>query len=191
MAGKVGGSREGSVATQNDEAGLLDAAPSSSVELTKTKKTSLLGALSNRVDSTKQIVSGDPSASASKLSEDGGNDVPPPVEVTPAGDSDDVVRWSWRRFLLFCGPGLLMSVAYLDPGNLEADIQAGAKTGFALLWWFLLVSMGCGTAFQLISGKLGLVTGKDLAQHCGEQWPLGARWFLWAMLEFAIVAVDI
>ncbi|KAI3425081.1 hypothetical protein D9Q98_008459 [Chlorella vulgaris] len=151
----------------------------------------LQGALSNRVDSTKQIVSGDPSASASKLSDDGGNDVPPPVEVTPADDSDDVVRWSWRRFLLFCGPGLLMSVAYLDPGNLEADIQAGAKTGFALLWWFLLVSMGCGTAFQLISGKLGLVTGKDLAQHCGEQWPLGARWFLWAMLEFAIVAVDI
>lgn len=73
----------------------------------------LQGALSNRVDSTKQIVSGDPSASASKLSDDGGNDVPPPVEVTPADDSDDVVRWSWRRFLLFCGPGLLMSVAYL------------------------------------------------------------------------------
>jgi NRAMP (natural resistance-associated macrophage protein)-like metal ion transporter len=62
-----------------------------------------------------------------------------------------------------------------DPGNLEADIQAGAKTGFALLWWFALVSLCCGTAFQCLSGRLGLVSGKDLAQHCGERWPRGAR----------------
>lgn len=78
-----------------------------------------------------------------------------------------------------------------DPGNLEADIQAGAKTGFSLLWWFLLVSMACGTAFQCLSGRLGLVTGRDLARICGERWPRGARWLLWVMLELAIVAVDI
>ncbi len=84
-----------------------------------------------------------------------------------------------------------MAPARQDPGNLEADIQAGAKTGFALLWWFALVSLCCGTAFQCLSGRLGLVSGKDLARHCGERWPRGACWFLWLMLEFAIVAVDI
>ena len=55
----------------------------------------------------------------------------------------------------------------------------------------LQVSLACGGAFQCLSGRLGLVTGKDLAQHCGERWPRGARWLLWAMLEGAIVAVDI
>lgn len=57
--------------------------------------------------------------------------------------------------------------------------------------WFALVSMACGTAFQCLSGRLGLVTGKDLAAHCGERWPRGAAIFLWIMLELAIVAVDI
>ncbi len=53
------------------------------------------------------------------------------------------------------------------------------------------MSLACGTAFQCLSGRLGLVTGKDLAAHCGERWPRGAAWFLWVMLELAIVAVDI
>jgi Mn2+/Fe2+ NRAMP family transporter len=78
-------------------------------------------------------------------------------------------------------------LAQQDPGNLEADIQAGAKTGFALLWWFLLVSMGCGTAFQLISGKLGLVTGKvgGMRLTCAAGWremlrfPRGWQLWLW------------
>lgn len=85
-------------------------------------------------------------------------------------------------------PWLLLSQ---DPGNLEADIQVGAKTGFALLWWVALVTLICGTSFQCLSGRLGLVTGKDLARHCGERWPRVTCWFLWVMLELAIVAVDI
>ncbi|KAL4854729.1 Metal transporter nramp1 [Chlorella vulgaris] len=99
--------------------------------------------------------------------------------------------WSWRQFATFCGSGLLMVAAFLDPGNLEADIQVGAKTGFALLWWVALVTLICGTSFQCLSGRLGLVTGKDLARHCGERWPRVTCWFLWVMLELAIVAVDI
>lgn len=84
-----------------------------------------------------------------------------------------------------------MSVAYLDPGNLQADVQAGAQTGFSLLWWFAAVSLGCGFTFQCLSGRLGLATGRDLAQHCGTCYPLAARILLWLMLEIAIVAVDI
>ena len=53
------------------------------------------------------------------------------------------------------------------------------------------MSLACGTAFQCLSGRIGLVTGKDLAAHCGERWPRGAAIFLWIMLELAIVAVDI
>jgi hypothetical protein len=58
---------------------------------------------------------------------------------------DDAIAATWRS---------------QDPGNLEADIQAGATTGFSLLWWFLVVSLGFGTAFQCLAGKVGLVTGK-------------------------------
>lgn len=80
------------------------------------------------------------------------------------------------------------------PGSWQprsCDIQVGAKTGFALLWWVALVTLICGSSFQCLSGRLGLVTGKDLARHCGERWPRVTCWFLWVMLELAIVAVDI
>ncbi|GAB4815298.1 hypothetical protein N2152v2_002344 [Parachlorella kessleri] len=100
-------------------------------------------------------------------------------------------RLSLRQFLLFLGPGLLMSVAYLDPGNLQADIQAGSQTGFALLWWFALVMLVCGTAFQCMSGRLGIITGRDLAQHCGQQYGRFARLLLWVLIEIAIIGADV
>lgn len=62
---------------------------------------------------------------------------------------------------------MLMAVAYLDPGNLEADIQAGAHVGFSLLW-FVALAFGCGFAFQCMTARLGIVTGRDLAAVAGE-----------------------
>ncbi|KAI7846429.1 hypothetical protein COHA_000042 [Chlorella ohadii] len=147
---------------------------------------SVLESLKSRVDGS----SSDAASDAGSLGGETERELAPSSSA-PCPDSDATPPFSWRGLLSFCGSGLLMSVAYLDPGNLEADIQAGAKTGFALLWWFALVSLACGTAFQCLSGRLGLVTGKDLAAHCGERWPRGAAWFLWVMLELAIVAVDI
>ena len=76
-------------------------------------------------------------------------------------------RFSWREFAYMCGPGLLMAVAYLDPGNLEADIQAGAHVGYSLLW-FVALAFGCGFAFQCMTARLGIVTGRDLAAVAGE-----------------------
>lgn len=89
------------------------------------------------------------------------------------------------------GSGLLMAVSFLDPGNLEADIQAGVNSGFHLLWWFAVCSIVFGMTFQVMAARLGVVTGKDLAQHCGQEYPKAARYVLWFMLELAIVGADI
>lgn len=85
-------------------------------------------------------------------------------------DSDAEIghRFSWREFGYMCGPGLLMAVAYLDPGNLEADIQAGAHVGYSLLW-FVALAFGCGFAFQCMTARLGIVTGRDLAAVAGKE----------------------
>ena len=106
----------------------------------------LQASLKSQVDSKQPKGDGDgaepgegSAAAAPGASSDGG-------AASAALDDDVTPAWSWRQFLAFCGPGLLMSVAYLDPGNLTADIQAGAKTGFALLWWFALVSLCCVSA---------------------------------------------
>ncbi|GAX77144.1 hypothetical protein CEUSTIGMA_g4590.t1 [Chlamydomonas eustigma] len=104
---------------------------------------------------------------------------------------DEAVTFSTLQFLRFCGSGLLMSVSYLDPGNLEADIQVGAQAGYSLLWWYGISSVFFGFAFQCQAGRLGLVTGQDLAQHCGKRYPKEARILLWTLLEFAIVGADI
>ncbi|KAL4442469.1 hypothetical protein ABPG77_005053 [Micractinium sp. CCAP 211/92] len=171
----------------------VPASTAASVELSTLShaRSGLLDGLRSKTDGRKVTSSepaGDEDEDGSSRSCEAGQAGPP---AAAAESADDTPKWSWRGFAAFCGPGLLMSVAYLDPGNLEADIQAGAQTGFALLWWFALVSLGCGTAFQCLSGRVGLVTGKDIAQHCGEQWPRPARWLLWLLLEFSIVAVDI
>jgi NRAMP (natural resistance-associated macrophage protein)-like metal ion transporter len=84
-----------------------------------------------------------------------------------------------------------MSVSYLDPGNLEADIQVGVQTGYSLLWWYATCAVALGFLVQCLAGQLGLVTGQDLAQHCGKRYPKPARWLLWVLMEIAIVGADI
>uniref|UniRef100_A0A7R9V4I2 Natural resistance-associated macrophage protein n=1 Tax=Chlamydomonas euryale TaxID=1486919 RepID=A0A7R9V4I2_9CHLO len=100
-------------------------------------------------------------------------------------------KFSTLQFLRFCGSGLLMSVSYLDPGNLEADIQVGVATGYDLLWWYATCAVLLGFVVQCLAGQLGLVTGQDLAQVCGQRYPRFARWLLWLLLELAIVGADI
>ena len=83
-----------------------------------------------------------------------------------------------------------MSLAYLDPGNLEADLQAGAYTGFQLLC-ILFVAHVIGFVMQVLAARLGTVSGRHLAEHCREKYPVGLARVLWVMTELAIVGADV
>ena len=97
---------------------------------------------------------------------------------------------SWQNFLMHMGPGFLMCIAYVDPGNLEADLQTGATTGYKLLW-VLLYSTLLGGLLQSLAAKLGVSTSRHLAQHCRDMYPGRMRVMLWLMAELAIVGSDV
>jgi NRAMP (natural resistance-associated macrophage protein)-like metal ion transporter len=96
---------------------------------------------------------------------------------------------SLRELWVYTGPGWLMSLAYLDPGNLESDVQNGSLTGYSILW-VLMWSMIAGLVLQCLAAKLGVVTGKGLAETCRDQYPTRTRYTLWAMTEIAIIGAD-
>ena len=96
----------------------------------------------------------------------------------------------WKRLLAFAGPGLLISVGYMDPGNWATDIQAGSQYGYALLWVVLASSLAA-MLLQTLSLRLGLVARKDLARACRERYRPGVNRLLWLMAELAIVACDV
>ncbi|XP_050206337.1 metal transporter Nramp3.2 [Mercurialis annua] len=98
--------------------------------------------------------------------------------------------FSWRKLWLFTGPGFLMSIAFLDPGNLEGDLQSGAIAGYSLLW-LLLWATAMGLLVQLLSARLGVATGRHLAELCREEYPSWARLVLWVMAELALIGADI
>ncbi|KAM7251781.1 hypothetical protein ACFE04_023664 [Oxalis oulophora] len=98
--------------------------------------------------------------------------------------------FSWRKLWLFTGPGFLMSIAFLDPGNLEGDLQAGAIAGNSLLW-LLMWATAMGLLVQLLSARLGVTTGRHLAELCREEYPKWASMVLWVMAELALIAADI
>lgn len=99
------------------------------------------------------------------------------------------VVFSWRKLWAFTGPGWLMSMAYIDPGNLEADLQAGAITKYRLLW-VLFWGTAAGLLLQSLAVKLGVVSGFHLAQHC-RQFPALIRYGLWIMIELALIGADL
>eukprot|EP00249_Psilotum_nudum_P020671 c27800_g1_i1 orf=511-2115(+) len=105
-------------------------------------------------------------------------------------DDDRPAPFSWKKLWLFTGPGFLMSIAYLDPGNLEGDLQAGAIGGYSLLW-LLMVATIMGLIIQIIAARLGVATGRDLAALCREEYPVWATLLLWIMAEIAIIGADI
>ncbi|KVH92457.1 Natural resistance-associated macrophage protein [Cynara cardunculus var. scolymus] len=117
------------------------------------------------------------------------------VHIVGVDDNDDdystvTPPFSWRKLWLFTGPGFLMSIAFLDPGNLEGDLQAGAIAGYSLLW-LLLWATAIGLLVQLLSARLGVATGRHLAELCREEYPNWAGKLLWIMAELALIGADI
>ena len=96
----------------------------------------------------------------------------------------------WRKILAFAGPGFLVSVGYMDPGNWATDLAGGAKYGYTLLF-VILVSNLMAILLQHLCVKLGVVTGRDLAQACRDDYPRPAVWALWVLCEAAIAACDL
>lgn len=96
----------------------------------------------------------------------------------------------WKRLMRVAGPGLLVSVGYMDPGNWATDIEAGSRFGHALLWVVLASSLAA-MLLQTLSLRLGLVSGLDLAQACRARYRPAVRLPLWVMAELAIVACDV
>ena len=96
----------------------------------------------------------------------------------------------WRQWRAFFGPAILVSVGYMDPGNWGTDLQGGAQFKYGLLWVVGLASL-MAIFMQVISARLGVVTGKDLAQCCRDWYPGWTRWPNWLMSEIAIGACDL
>ena len=96
----------------------------------------------------------------------------------------------WDQWRAFVGPAILVSVGYMDPGNWGTDLQAGAQYKYGLLWVVGLASL-MAIFMQVISARLGVVTGKDLAQCCRDWYPRWTRWPNWLMSEIAIGACDL
>ena len=95
-----------------------------------------------------------------------------------------------RGALLFAGPALIASIAYMDPGNFATNIQAGSKYGYSLLWVVLLAN-ALAMLFQSLSAKLGIVTGRNLAQLCRTRFPAPVVWAMWVISEIAAMATDL
>ena len=96
----------------------------------------------------------------------------------------------WRQWGAFVGPAILISVGYMDPGNWGTDLQGGAQFKYGLLWVVGLASL-MAIFMQVISARLGVVTGKDLAQCCRDWYPRWTRWPNWLCCEVAIGACDL
>ena len=94
------------------------------------------------------------------------------------------------NYRAFAGPALLVSVGYMDPGNWGTDLQGGAQFRFGLLWVVLMASL-MAIVLQIISARLGVVTGKDLAQACRDEYPAWMRVPQWLLAEIAIGACDL
>src|SRR3954471_5521340 len=127
---------------------------------------------------------------------------PPPGEAPPAAShfSLEGVHGTvevppheagfWAKWRAFVGPAILVSVGYMDPGNWGTDLAAGARFKYGLLWVVALASL-MAIFMQIIAARLGVVTGKDLAQCCRDWYPRWTRWPNWLFCELAIGACDL
>src|SRR6202451_682913 len=96
----------------------------------------------------------------------------------------------WRRLFAFAGPAYLVSVGYMDPGNWATDLEGGARFGYRLLW-VLVMSNGMAILLQTLAARLGIVSGRDLAQACRETYPRPVTLAMWGLCEIAIAACDL
>ena len=97
---------------------------------------------------------------------------------------------TWRKILAFAGPGYLVAVGYMDPGNWATDLAGGSRFGYALLS-VILISNLMAVLLQGLASKLGIVTGRDLAQACRDHYSTPVVWGLWLLCEIAIAACDL
>ncbi|MCW5694439.1 MAG: Nramp family divalent metal transporter [Pseudolabrys sp.] len=95
-----------------------------------------------------------------------------------------------RRLLAFSGPGYMVSVGYMDPGNWATDLAGGSKFGYTLLA-VIMISNLMAILLQALSARLGIATGRDLAQACRDAYPRPVGWLLWVACELAIIACDL
>jgi len=96
----------------------------------------------------------------------------------------------WRKMMAYAGPGYLVSVGYMDPGNWATDLAAGAKFGYALLC-VILISNLMAVLLQSLCVRLGVATGRDLAQLCRDRFDPRVSFILWVLCEIAIAACDL
>jgi manganese transport protein len=102
-----------------------------------------------------------------------------------------IPKGSWtRRMFAFAGPAYMVSVGYMDPGNWATDLEGGARFGYTLIW-VLLMSNIMAVLLQTLSARLGIVTGRDLAQACRDSYHPVVRWILFVLCEIAIAACDL
>lgn len=121
-----------------------------------------------------------------------------PPAPHPRGKSLDEVHASvetrhprlWKRIFAFAGPAYLVSVGYMDPGNWATDLEGGSRFGYALIWVILMSNM-MAVLLQTLAARLGIVTGKDLAQACRSEYSKTASFALWILCEIAIAACDL
>ena len=106
------------------------------------------------------------------------------ITVPPEGAS------FWRKLWAFTGPGLMVAVGYMDPGNWATDIEGGARYGYMLLS-VILISNFFAMLLQHLAVKLGVVTGRDLAQACRDHYSKPVSFVLWVLCEIAIAACDL
>ncbi|WP_323121123.1 Nramp family divalent metal transporter [Burkholderia alba] len=99
-------------------------------------------------------------------------------------------RTGWAAMLPFVGPAVIASIGYMDPGNFATNIQAGAAYGYQLLWVVLIANV-IAMLFQAMSAKLGIVTGRNLAELCREHFPPAVVWGMWVASEVAAMATDL
>jgi manganese transport protein len=97
---------------------------------------------------------------------------------------------TWRRLFAFAGPAYLVSVGYMDPGNWATDLEGGARFGYQLIWVLLMSNM-MAILLQTLSARLGIVSGRDLAQACRDEYPKAVSYALWFLCEIAIAACDL
>jgi manganese transport protein len=96
----------------------------------------------------------------------------------------------WKRLLAFAGPAYLVSVGYMDPGNWATDLEGGARFGYRLLWVLVLSNL-MALLLQTLSSRLGVISGRDLAQACRDEYPRPVSYVLWVLCELAIIACDL
>src|SRR6516165_4751644 len=110
--------------------------------------------------------------------------------VAAASEALRLQRRGVRAYLPFIGPAVVASIAYMDPGNFATNIQAGAKFGYRLLWVVVLANL-IAILFQALSAKLGIVTERNLAEMCREQFSRPVVYVMWIVSEIAAMATDL